>query len=61
MEGHVANAASLGLVEIDVARKAPIGGGLSWRLFVKSDMALQHWQQPLAICRIARLDHNVED
>ena len=61
MEGHVADAAGLSLIKIGMARIAAIGGCLPRRLSVKGSMTLQHWQQSLAIGRVARFDYNVED
>ena len=61
VEGHVADATGLRLIEIGLARIAAIGGCLPRRLSVKGDVPLQHRQQPVAIGWIAGLDRNVED
>src|SRR5271166_4773391 len=38
-----------------------VGGRLSGCLAIESDVALQHGQEPVAVRRIAGLDHKVED
>lgn len=61
VEGHVAHAPGLGLAQIGTAGKAAIGGRLPRRLGIKSDVALQHWQQTLAVGRVAGLDDEIQD
>src|SRR4051812_43951606 len=61
VEGHVADAASLCLAQIIATGKAAIRRCLTRRRAVRADVALQHGQEPFAVGRVARFDHQVED
>src|SRR5258707_15821275 len=61
MEGHIVDAARLGLAEVLAAGIATIGSSLVRRLAVEGDVALEHGQEPLAVCRIAAFDDQIED
>ena len=58
---RVADAAGLSPTQIGATGIAAIGRGLTRRLTIARDVTLEHRQQPLAVRRIARLDHHIED
>lgn len=60
--GHVAHAPGLGAwLRLARLAKPPFRGRLPRRLAIKSDVALQHWQQTLAVGRVAGLDDEIQD
>lgn len=61
MECHVANAQDLGCSQIVATGKAAVGRRLPRRVTIEGDVAFQHGQQSIAVARIARLDHQIED
>src|SRR4051812_44279000 len=61
VKGHVADAARLRPAQIIATGKAAIRRCLTGRRAVSGDVALQHGQEPVAVGRVAGLDHQVED
>src|SRR5271168_606229 len=61
VERQIADAKGFRLAEIMTACIIAIGGGLSRRLAIEADVAVEHGQEAFAVRRIAGLDHQVED